>query len=194
MMIKYRVSEVAKDLGVASKEVIELLAKTDEVPHKAQTALTEGELNVVFEAFTQKKQVESFDSYFAEADEKEAKKPFVRVMPEVAAVKKPVEEPVEQKQEATAEKAAATVIAPPASEVSAVEVEKPAVVAAAAAPTLANGRPAPQFRPNTNRAPIGGATPRPAVQPSAAPFTPRAPFTPSGERPAYQGGQSRPPY
>ncbi|MEG1952976.1 MAG: translation initiation factor IF-2 [Hydrogenoanaerobacterium sp.] len=194
MMIKYRVSEVAKDLGVASKEVIELLAKTDEVPHKAQTALTEGELNVVFEAFTQKKQVESFDSYFAEADEKEAKKPFVRVMPEVVAVKKPVEEPVEQKQEATAEKAAATVTAPPASEVSAVEAEKPAAVAAAAAPTLANGRPAPQFRPNTNRAPIGGATPRPAVQPSAAPFTPRAPFTPSGERPAYQGGQSRPPY
>lgn len=71
MMIKYRLSEVAKDLGVASKEVIELLAKVNDTPHKSQTALTESELNVVFENYTQKKQVESFDSYFAQADEKE---------------------------------------------------------------------------------------------------------------------------
>ena len=70
MMIKYRVSEVAKDFGVPSKEVIELLAKYVDTPKKSATALEENELDLVFEYFTQKKSVENFDAYFATAAEK----------------------------------------------------------------------------------------------------------------------------
>ena len=79
MMIKYRVHEVAKDLNVPSKDIIALLGKHFDTPKKHMTALTEEELNVVFEHFTQKNQVESFDAYFAsgkkeEVDEKEQPK------------------------------------------------------------------------------------------------------------------------
>ena len=55
MMVKYRVHEVAKDLGVPSKDVIDLLAKHFKEPKKHMTALTEEELNIVFEHFTKKK-------------------------------------------------------------------------------------------------------------------------------------------
>ena len=82
--------EVAKDLNVPSKDVIELLGKHFDTPKKHMTALTEEELNVVFEHFTQKAQVENFDRYFASAN-KEAPK---------------AKEPV-KKQEAPAEKKAA---------------------------------------------------------------------------------------
>ena len=61
---KYRVHEVAKDLGVPSKDVIDLLAKHFDTPKKHMTALTQDELNVVFEYYTQKNQVQDFDSYF----------------------------------------------------------------------------------------------------------------------------------
>ena len=44
-MIKYRVHEVAKDLGVASKEVIELLKNYLGEEKKHMTALTEEELD-----------------------------------------------------------------------------------------------------------------------------------------------------
>ena len=79
MMIKYRVHEVAKDLNVPSKDIITLLGKHFDTPKKHMTALTEEELTVVFEHFTQKNQVESFDAYFAsgkkeEVDEKEQPK------------------------------------------------------------------------------------------------------------------------
>lgn len=70
MVVKYRVHEVAKDLNVPSKDVIDLLGKHFDTPKKHMTALTEQELNVVFEHFTQKNQVKSFDEYFALQNEK----------------------------------------------------------------------------------------------------------------------------
>ena len=64
MMIKYRVHEVAKDLGVASKEVIALLKEYLGQEKKHMTALNEDELNIIFEYYTQKNQSESIDEYF----------------------------------------------------------------------------------------------------------------------------------
>lgn len=65
MMIKYRVNEVAKDLGEANnKGVIDLLQKYTGETKKAMTALTDQELNIVFEHYTQKNSVKSFDEYF----------------------------------------------------------------------------------------------------------------------------------
>ena len=60
-MIKYRVHEVAKDLGIASKEVIALLKEHLGEEKKHMTALTENELNFIFEYYTQKNEVENFD-------------------------------------------------------------------------------------------------------------------------------------
>ena len=66
MMIKYRVHEVAKDLNVPSKEIIDLLQKHFGEVKKHMTALTEEELDVIFEHYTQLKAVPNFDAYFAE--------------------------------------------------------------------------------------------------------------------------------
>ena len=70
MMMKYRVSEVAKDFNVPSKEIIELLAKYIDTPKKSMTALEESELDLIFEHYTQKYQTENFDAYYATAKEK----------------------------------------------------------------------------------------------------------------------------
>ena len=65
MMIKYRVHEVAKDFDVPSKTVMQILKEHFDSEKKAQTALEEDELNVVFDAITRSKAVDSFDDYFA---------------------------------------------------------------------------------------------------------------------------------
>ena len=61
---KYRVHEVAKDFGVNSKKVLEVLSKYTDEPRKHMTALEDRELDIIFETITQENQVESFDNYF----------------------------------------------------------------------------------------------------------------------------------
>ena len=53
MMIKYRVHDVAKDLDVPNKEVLDILGKYVKEPKKHMTALEENELDIVFDRFTQ---------------------------------------------------------------------------------------------------------------------------------------------
>ena len=74
MVIKVKVSDVAKDLGKQNKDIIELLsAYCDGPAKKAGTVLTENELNVVFDKITQENSVKNFDSYFA-SKKQDAKK------------------------------------------------------------------------------------------------------------------------
>ena len=71
MTIKYKVTDVAKDLSVTNKEIIELVAKYfGGEPKKATTALSEEELNVIFEYYTQKNEVKDFNAYFNSRMEK----------------------------------------------------------------------------------------------------------------------------
>ena len=70
-MIKYRVHEVAKDLNVPNKEVLDTLQKYCGETKKHMTALTEEELDVVFESFTQSHSSASLDDYFASGREPE---------------------------------------------------------------------------------------------------------------------------
>lgn len=64
MMIKYRVHELAKNLDVPNKEIIELIEKYFGVVKKHMTSLSEDELSLVLEYYTQKSEVENFDEYF----------------------------------------------------------------------------------------------------------------------------------
>ena len=80
MITKYKVNEVAKDLGLNNKEIIEVLGKFYDEPKKAQTALDTKELDVLFDVLTQENSVENFNSYFAmkkveEKKEEKAQKP-----------------------------------------------------------------------------------------------------------------------
>lgn len=68
MLIKYRVHEVAKDFDVPSKEVVELMKEHFGDTKKHMTALTEDELDVIFDYYTQKNALENFDAYFAVRD------------------------------------------------------------------------------------------------------------------------------
>ena len=70
MMMKYRVHEVAKDLNVPSKEIVDLLQKHFGEVKKHMTALNEEELDVIFEHYTQAREVESFNQYFAQKEQK----------------------------------------------------------------------------------------------------------------------------
>ena len=72
MMMKYRVREVAKDLDIPNKEVLDTLAKYFPEPKKYMTALEENELDVVFEAFTQERNMENLDAYFAQREKPKA--------------------------------------------------------------------------------------------------------------------------
>jgi len=87
MMIKYRVREIAKDLGIQNKEVIETLGKYFPEPKKYMTALTEEELDIVLETFTQERNMENFDAYFAQRETV-----VVRPEPEPQPMPEPVKE------------------------------------------------------------------------------------------------------
>lgn len=64
-MIKYKVRDVAKDLGVSVKEISDILEKNCGVTKKAMATLEESELNIVFDAVTQKNNVANFDKFFS---------------------------------------------------------------------------------------------------------------------------------
>lgn len=107
MMLKYRVHDVAKDLNVTNKEVLDTLEKYTSKPHKYMTALEEDELDIVFEAFTQKNSMESLDSYFAEAAKQKPvvveESPDVAITPETAAAKAAEQPRRQAKQQAAAQ-------------------------------------------------------------------------------------------
>lgn len=71
MMIKYRVTDVAKDLQISNKAVIEAIEKYCGETKKAMTALNEQELDIVLETFTQGKSVKSLDAFFADNGQNE---------------------------------------------------------------------------------------------------------------------------
>ena len=72
---KYKIHELAKDFGMNSKAIIEILAKLDDEPRKHTTVLDDKQLDYIFETVTQNNQVDSFDAYFAATAVKaEAKK------------------------------------------------------------------------------------------------------------------------
>ena len=75
MIQKIRISDLAKDFGVQNKIVIDLLAEHVEPAKKSNSTLTDEELDLVFECFTQKYAVETFDAYFATAAEPRPERP-----------------------------------------------------------------------------------------------------------------------
>ncbi len=63
MIIKHKLSDIAKDLGKQNKEVIELLEKVSKETKKHTAALSENELNQVFEHYTAQFAVDSLEDY-----------------------------------------------------------------------------------------------------------------------------------
>ena len=65
MTNKYKISELAKDFGLSSKDIIAVVSQLTGEEKKSGTALNEQEIAMVFDALTKKNSVKSFDEYFA---------------------------------------------------------------------------------------------------------------------------------
>ena len=74
MAKNYKLGELAKHLKLPSADVIKCLDGVFGEPKKTVSSLTPEEVTYVFEYFTQKNQVDSFDEYFASGNVKEEKK------------------------------------------------------------------------------------------------------------------------
>ncbi|MBQ4102189.1 MAG: translation initiation factor IF-2 [Oscillospiraceae bacterium] len=111
MSVKYKVTDLAKDLATDKNDIIELLASLTGETKKPTANLSEQELSLVFDRYTEKYAVADLNTYFstktpsAVAGKKEE-------APKEKAEKKPAEKPAEkkpaeQKKEAAAPKKAA---------------------------------------------------------------------------------------
>ena len=88
---KYRVNELAKDLNISVSEITDVVQEYFGVQKKSQASLSEDEMSVVLEKYSQSNQVKNFNSYFASASkpktEKKEEKPAEK--PAKKAEKKP---------------------------------------------------------------------------------------------------------
>ncbi|MBP3922591.1 MAG: translation initiation factor IF-2 [Ruminiclostridium sp.] len=108
---KYRVNELAKDLNVPVADITATVQEYFDVQKKAQASLTEEELTIVLEKYTQGNQVKDFNSYFASAsakkEEPKAEKPAKKEEPKAekpAKKEEPKAEKPAKKEEPKAEK------------------------------------------------------------------------------------------
>ena len=75
MVIKFKVSDVAKDFGKNNKDIINILSEYCDGPaKKANTVLEENELNILFDKLTADNSVESLDNYFKSTKKSDKKK------------------------------------------------------------------------------------------------------------------------
>ncbi|MCI6677905.1 MAG: translation initiation factor IF-2 [Oscillibacter sp.] len=81
MANKYRVHEVAKDFGVSTKEITEILTKYAETPKNHMQVLEDRELSLIFEYLTQHNPVSSIAVIYAEGAKAEEKKPAPAAKP-----------------------------------------------------------------------------------------------------------------
>ncbi len=91
MVVKYKLSELAKDLCIDAKEIIELFAARGDEGKKTASTLNEDELNIVFEHYTKKTELKTLDAYFAEGEkwaEKKAEREKAKTQKVEAAEKK----------------------------------------------------------------------------------------------------------
>ena len=135
--IKYKVADVAKDLKLPVKDIVDTL--NEKFPaKKAQTVLTEQELNYVFEHYTKEKEVTSFAPYFAMANQpkeepknpepkkEEAKEAKEENKAAPKAEKKPAEKPAPKAEKKPAEKPAPKAEQKPAEKSAPKAEQKPA--------------------------------------------------------------------
>ena len=135
--IKYKVADVAKDLKLPVKDIVDTLSEKFPAK-KAQTVLTEQELNYVFEHYTKEKEVTSFAPYFAMANQpkeepknpepkkEEAKEAKEENKAAPKAEKKPAEKPAPKAEKKPAEKPAPKAEQKPAEKSAPKAEQKPA--------------------------------------------------------------------
>ena len=87
MVVKYKLGELAKDLGLSNKEVITALGDKYGADKKHTSVLSEDELNFAFDVLTRQHNVSSLQSFFAGTGKKQTEQSAKGSAPEAA--KKP---------------------------------------------------------------------------------------------------------
>ena len=72
MISRYKISDLAKDFNMQSKELIALVSELTGEEKKSSAVLIESEIAMVFDAITKKNAVKNFDEYFAMGAESRA--------------------------------------------------------------------------------------------------------------------------
>ena len=93
--VKYRIKEVAADLGVTPKEISAIVEKYFEKPKSTAQVLEENQLNLIFDLMTQRNQIASIEVVFAAAfaaKEAEEKRKAEEAAKKAAEEKKKAEE------------------------------------------------------------------------------------------------------
>ena len=94
-LVKYRLKEVATDFGVTPKDIAEVMGKFFEKPKSNTQVLTEEELNVIFDYYTQVNQISNLEAVFAVQPKPKAEAPKAEAPK--AEEKKPAEKKPEEK-------------------------------------------------------------------------------------------------
>lgn len=129
--IKYKVQDVAKDLGLDKAELIELLDKVFPLdnPRKSTAAITADEVGYILQKYTQANEVDNIVQAFAATKDIKTEKPYEsakKAAPKKKAPKKEETEVIEKPVEKAAEKPAEKPVEKPAEKPVEKAAEKPA--------------------------------------------------------------------
>lgn len=199
---KCRIKDAAKDLNMTAAEIVELVKELSGAEKKPAGSVTESEMNLILEHVSQKRQVNSFDAYFAEgerlakekaeaeekekAEAKEKAKAEAKEAAEKPAAEKTAEKPAEKAEQkkparkAEEEKPAAKTEKPEQKKTAPKEEKKPA--ARAEEPRPEEARPERKPAPKPDRPGRSERSDRPRTAPAQA----RPQGKPSGDRPQQQ--------
>ncbi|MEG2436211.1 MAG: translation initiation factor IF-2 N-terminal domain-containing protein, partial [Ruthenibacterium sp.] len=98
-MITHKLGDVAKDLNIQTKDLIETVATLTGETKKQTASLTEGEMNRLFEHYTNTCAVENLDVYLATAPTPKKAEPEAAKQPQTQAAKQPQTQAPAQPQE-----------------------------------------------------------------------------------------------
>ncbi len=93
-LTKYRVHEVAKDFGMTSKQISDIMSEHLTTPKNHMQVLSDEELNLIFDVLTASHQIPDFEAVFASATHERAEKLAALPEPAVEPAPAPVETPV----------------------------------------------------------------------------------------------------
>lgn len=188
--IKYKVQDVAKDLGLDKAELIELLDKVFPLdnPRKSTAAITADEVGYILQKYTQANEVDNIVQAFAATKDIKTEKPYEsakKAAPKKKAPKKeeteviekpvekaaekpaekPVEKPAEKPVEKAAEKPAEKPVEKPVEKVVEKPVEKAPEKPAEAAPVKETVKEEPKAKPEPPKKAVEPAKPEPQKKP-----------------------------
>ena len=127
-MEKYRVHEVAKDFGLPTKTITEILTKYVAAPKNHMQVLSDHELSVIFDYLTQHNQVSGIQAIFADVETAKKKEEAPKAAPQPQQSRpaqqqaapqgaKPAQQPAAQKQAAAPQQQSKPVVQQPVSRV-----------------------------------------------------------------------------